>query len=179
MSEISTMEMMWLNEKQKNENANAKITALESRIQELEEARNKHWRGEEIAVRQLEIVKAELSESKGQGEIWKNAHAEEAKKFQAETLRASELFKDKEKFRESLQALRLENEKDGEWRRKFYDETVQLKSTLYQGQLLATQMIHYYKVNPHIVKDLPGFKEIAEFAESYCETLRTANPDKG
>ena len=31
----------------------------ESRIQELEEARNKHWRGEEIAVRQLEIVKAQ------------------------------------------------------------------------------------------------------------------------
>ena len=26
---------------------------------ELEEARNKHWRGEEIAVRQLEIVKAQ------------------------------------------------------------------------------------------------------------------------
>ncbi len=37
---------------------------LNPRIQELEEARNKHWRGEEIAVRQLEIVKAQLADAK-------------------------------------------------------------------------------------------------------------------
>ena len=37
----------------------AEYTKQAQRIQELEEARNKHWRGEEIAVRQLEIVKAQ------------------------------------------------------------------------------------------------------------------------
>ena len=41
----------------------AEIEKLESRIQELESARNQHWRGEEMAVRQLEIVKAQ-----GEGE---------------------------------------------------------------------------------------------------------------
>lgn len=49
-------------EKKKPESCTGKSAhadTLESRIQELEEARNKHWRGEEIAVRQLEIVKAQ------------------------------------------------------------------------------------------------------------------------